>query len=411
MKRTKILAVSIAVILLFATLSTMVFAEKAENNYPYTKDGKIDLSGYFTLEGAKITVEEEAVLFTMTADTAKIVFNKPLAADGFNLAWNAVNDGKQRLDKMTITVSDMQNEKSAIDLIYEKLSDSKTVFRLNASGVANLINGSMFRENNRDFKLTYSASEMLVTDGNAIAAEVKQNTHADAFNGFDSLAVNMTITLSGEKGASFKLTTLNMQRLGTKYLDDNVEPMLCIPSFSAKQIYNSEVTLPQVAAYDVLAENVTIRMTVQAPSGETVKAVDGTLLEDVDGRGTYKIKMSEWGIYRISYVLSDGKNTTMPMGYQLSVADDGAPQLVLKQTIPVLTAGESYTFPEYTVEDNSGSECISWITVEHPDGTMSVEEGSFVPQEAGIYCFTFTAMDENGNVTRITVKTYAKEES
>lgn len=407
MKR-KLLCVFVAVLTLCSAF-LLGNADSVDNNYPHVKDGKIDQAGYFKLEGAEVSLEEEALAFRMTANTAKITFDKPLVAEGFNLSWNVAKDTKKRLEKVALTITDIQDPDCAIRLNYQKLNDVFTSVKLNNENMAYLAKGSFFEANQNDFTITYNGETGVLTDSDSVEIPVSRCVNGDSFAGFNGMAVNMTLELTGKPGAVIYLKSLNAQRFGAAYETDNVEPLLCLPKFSKKVLYNSVFELPQVAAYDVLAADVSMELTVKDPMGEVVKDTEGNLLEAVDGRNTYKIKLDQFGSYQVSYVLSDGTNKTLPMGYRLDIMDDGAPTLTLSEPVKVLTVGKEYKLPSVTVTDNSEAECTVWISVKHPNGTISSETERFVPEEAGVYYISFTAMDENGNICRHEVETYAKE--
>lgn len=407
MKRKLLCFLVVALIL----CSTFILgnADGVDNNYPHVKDGKIDQTGYFKLEGAEITLEEEALAFRMTADTAKIIFDKPLLAEGFRLNWNVADDSKQRLEKTVLTLTDIQNADCAVCVNYQKINESFTSVKLNDESMAYLTKGSLYKANEKDFTIAYNSETSVLTDEDSVEIPVSRCVNGDSFTGFDGLAVNMTLELTGKPGTVIYLKSLNGQRFGSAYETDNVEPLLALPKFSKKVLCNSVFELPQVAAYDVLATDVSMELTVKDPTGEVMKDTEGNLLEGVDGRNTYKIKLTQFGSYQVNYVLSDGTNQTLPMGYRLDVMDDGAPNLTLSEPVKVLTVGKEYKFPTVTVADNSEAECKLWISVKHPNGTFSSESESFTPEEAGVYYISFTAMDESGNICRHEIKTYAKE--
>ena len=399
----------LVVALILCSTFLLGYADSVDSNYPHVENGKIDQTGYFILEGAEVFIEEEAVGFRMTANTAKITFDKPLAAEGFSISWNTAKDSQKRLDKMVLSLTDIQDPDCEIRVNYQKLNDVFTSVKLNSQSMAYLAKGSLFENNERDFNITYNTETGVLTDRDSVEIPVNQCVNGNSFTGFNGLAVNMSLELTGKPGAVIYLKSLNAQRFGTAYLEDNVEPMLCLPKFSKKVLYNSVFELPEVGAYDVLASDVTMELTVKDPAGEIMKDTEGNLLEAVDGRKSYKIKMDQFGSYMVNYVLNDGTNKTLPMGYRLNVMDDGAPTITLSKPIKALTVGKTYKFPAATVNDNSDAEYEFWISVKHPDGTYSCEIESFVPEEVGIYYISFTAMDESGNICRHEVKTYAKE--
>ena len=92
--------------LLTCSLSFTSAANAALDNYPYVKNGEIDLLGYFEMNGATAALKEESIDFTLTSETATVTFAKPLVADGFNFQWNAVEDSAKRLQSLAVTVTD-----------------------------------------------------------------------------------------------------------------------------------------------------------------------------------------------------------------------------------------------------------------------------------------------------------------
>ena len=237
MKR-KLLCCVVAALLLCSTF-VLGNASEADNNYPHIKNGKIDQTGYFLVEGAEISIEEESLAFRMTADKAKITFDKPLTAEGFNLSWNVADDSEKRLEKVVLTITDIHNPDCAVQLNYQKLNESFTSVKLNNENMAYLAKGSFFEQNENDFKIAYNGETNVLTDSDSVEIPIDQCINGDSFDGFNGLAVNMTLELTGKPDAVFYLKTLNMQRFGSNYETDNMEPLLSLPKFSKKVLYNS----------------------------------------------------------------------------------------------------------------------------------------------------------------------------
>ena len=88
--KKRIVPVVLAVLLLISLISLNGFADELSSAYIYGADGQIDLLGYFQMEGITAQLQEEAICFTLTAETASITFARPLTADGFSIRWNGV---------------------------------------------------------------------------------------------------------------------------------------------------------------------------------------------------------------------------------------------------------------------------------------------------------------------------------
>ena len=173
------------------------------------------------------------------------------------------------------------------------------------------------------------------------------------------------------------------------------------------------VTLPTAFAMDVLADSATVTMTVKAPDGNVVKDTDGKELSKVTAEKAHRIKIEQYGNYNLEYVATDGTNTTRTIVTSIRVLDETAPELTWKDSVPVLhKVGDKLTFPEIILSDNvtENDKIVTWITVIHPDGTMTHEKNSMELSQEGVYEIRFQAMDEAGNITFVTTKTYAEGE-
>ena len=127
----------------------------------------------------------------------------------------------------------------------------------------------------------------------------------------------------------------------------------------------------------------------------------------------YRIKIEQYGNYSLEFVATDGVNTTRTIVTAIRVLDETAPELQLKKAIPGShKVGEKITFPELIVTDNvtDKEKLVTWVNVIHPDGTMTYEKDSVKLKLEGVYEIRFQALDEAGNITFVTTKTYAEGE-
>ena len=408
MKRT-FFATALALMLLIVCVATPILAEDATGDYPYMKDGEIDLLGYFDIQGATATLQESSIDFSLTAETATITFKKPLAADGFSFRWNGVDDSKRLLQSIAVTLTDSQNADVALKATFGQMGDSYVSVRYNDDPQTYLASASMYKVNQTDVSLNYFDESRTLTDEVSYSIDTRYCVNGNSFDGFASQAVNMTLTVTGKVGGTFSLKSINAQRFGTQYQWDNVEPSLSIPNTLTKALHGSVVTLPAASAWDVLSNTATMTLTVTDPSGEIAVDVDGTKLENVDGTKVYRLKMAQYGQYRLSYVASDGLNKSRGIGYQINVMDANAPTITLDGKVPArLKVGEAFAFPAITVSDNVEGDIVTWINVRHPEGHITYEKTDFTPETEGKYVLTFTAVDASGNVGRLTVETYAE---
>ena len=76
-----------------------------------------------------------------------------------------------------------------------------------------------------------------------------------------------------------------------------------------------------------------------------------------------------------------------------------------------VTLGEKVVFPELKINDNVAGEFITWTNVLHPEGYMTCEKASFIPDTPGEYVITFCAQDESGNIGRLVTNIYVEGSS
>lgn len=412
MKRKKLFVIA-AVMAIVLSGSLLAGAKKTDaGGYSYLdKEGNIDLPAYFSTEGAEIQLQEQCMDFVMSGEEATVTFNKPLLGGGFTLAFAGVEGNT--LEQIQIELTDMENpEEKAVFCAYA-MSDISSIVKIDNTNRPVMINGSFFVENAFDFYIRYDAEAKQFTDGTSYYLPIIESLDGDIFSGFSSEKVNLTIRLYGESGSVFRLKEISRQRLGTSFIKDTESPTIAIVNSMSKAELNSTITLPRAVTVDVLADNAEVTMSVVDPDKEIVKAVDGTKLEKVPAGKDYKIKVSKIGRYKVSYQATDGTNKSQQIFVQIVVPDNLAPEITLSEEIPASTKAKSIlALPEVTYEDKGSEEetIKNWTTVKYPDGVIMEVGDSVELAKDGVYEITFSAIDETGNIGRLTVKTYAEGE-
>lgn len=402
--KKKMLSLCVALTLLASLASAHVFSVYAE------KEKKVDQISNFEISGADASLQADSVDFTLTKESATIQFVRPLAASGFSFKWNGIEDADKKLDSLSVILADSEDSDCSVKITFGKLNDENTSIKYNNETRSYLTAGSTYKKNVSDIGLRFKdATNTFTDDTEAYSIHAKDCMNGNAFDGFESMGVTLTIQVTGKVGATFSLKSINEQPFGSDYETDTVDPVLCIPTEFTKILYGSTATLPRAAAFDVFSDTTTLELTVQDPDGEIVEDESGKKLENVDGNKDYDIKFSKYGQYRISYVASDGVNATRSIGYQISVLDSGKPEIQLKKDMKSEVAvGTEISFPELVIEDNADGEYITWVNLLHPEGYMTCEKTSFTPDTEGKYVITFCAQDESGNIGRLVVEMYAE---
>lgn len=372
-------------------------------------EGTVNMEDYFTAQGADIVVQEESVDMVLTQDTASVTFDKPLTSDGFSLSFAGV-DGNT-LTKADIILTDVNDKNNSIKLSYIRMNDSYTAVALNDSKRSYITNGSMYKQNETDFYMTYNAKSNVITDSSTYTIPVTTTQAGKAFEGFSEQMITVTIELSGTTGSVMRLKELNRQRLGSEYEIDSVEPMITVINGVTEAMKGSVISLPTAFASDVLAEKATIKMSVRDPEGNIVKAEDGTKLSEVTPDKVYQIKIDAYGEYRIEYQATDGRNATRTVSSQIKVVDVSKPSIKLSEVLPTeAKVGEELVLPEIICEDNVTEKdgIVTWVTVQHPSGKIRACSATLKLEEEGQYRFTFYAMDNEGNIQKTVQKIYVE---
>lgn len=412
MKKRVLAALLLAAMALVGSSIAMAASETKTGGYPYLDaNGQIDLTGYFTVEGADMQLSEEKMDFIMKGEEATVVFNKPLASDNFQLIFAGVADNT--LNQIEFLLADSDDADETVKIAYKRMSTVQTSIVVNDSNRSYITTGSLYQENDGNFTVAYSATSNSFGDGMSLTIPVMETVDGEGFAGFTSQRANLTIRLYGEPGSVFRLKSINQQRMGSKYAEDTTAPLVSIVNPLNYVVKGAEVTLPTAFATDVLAENAAVKMSVLDPDGEVVSTTDGTELTNVTPDKEYIIRIEKYGTYRIEYKATDGTNETRSVVSRVNVVDDTAPEQKLAKAIPVsCKTGEKLVFPEVTCSDNiSAAENITLnVIVKHPSGIITAESTSVELTEEGVYEIIFMAVDEAGNVGRVTAKTYAKGE-
>ena len=358
-------------------------------------NGKIDLAGYFTVEGADIKMQEAFTDFVMTGKEATISFNKPLAADGFTLSFLGVKDST--LQAIELNITDTENPEEDLEFAYSRFNNIYSGLTLNDAKRSYLVEGSFYLENKAPFVVTYDEDTRSVSYGSNSQVSIMNRMDGGAFQGFSSGKVNLKIRLTGKKGSIFRLAEINLQRFSNMYSEDNVLPMICIQNPIETAMYGSTITLPTTMAMDVLADHATAVVTVRDPEGNVVKDIDGKEISELDADEPYRIKIEQYGNYNLEFVATDGTNTTRTIVSSIRVLDETAPEFRLKKKIPVShRVGDKLTFPEFILSDNvtDTEKIVTWVNVIHPDGTMTYEKEAVELKEEGVYELRFQALDD-----------------
>lgn len=410
--KKRILVTLLVAIMTFAGSVAIAASQTGAGGYPYQdENGQINLAGYFTVKGAKLKLAEEQANIVMEGKEATVAFNKPLASDNFQIVFAGV--AGSTLNKVEFVLTDSENKNETVKVAYNRMNERQTSIIVNDAQRSFITTGSLYKKNDGNFTVSYSGASNCFGDGVTLVIPVMETVNGESFDGFSSQKVNLTMRLYGKKGSAFCLKSINQQRIGKKYAIDRTAPLVSVVNPIDYVAMGSEVNLPVAFATDVLAENATVTMSVKDPEDKTVTTIDGKELNGVTPDREYTIRIEKYGTYRIEYKATDGTNKTRSIVSRVNVVDNARPKLEFEKTISnSYKIGDKLELVEATCSDNvTKEENIKLsIVVKYPSGVINAVSKSVQLDEEGVYEITYIAVDEAGNVGRVTMKTYVEGE-
>ncbi|MBQ3572159.1 MAG: hypothetical protein IJA15_04975 [Clostridia bacterium] len=359
------------------------------------------IANYFDLSGVTLALGSSNGTVTATQSNGSWIFANSLLAEGLEIVLDA-DATNSKFDAIKAVFTDSENSAQAVEVILKntgKTTDvqiGESVFVDEGSGFASTA------KSNR-FKVMYYQGVLTV---NGSGLTVKSYANGQAFNGFDSGKVYVTVEfVNAEVGASYQIAEVNGQKVTTTTLD-RVAPKITILGVTGGSYnINESAVLPAALAGDTLDPNVTFTLRVLTPSLEVVTATDGTVLDNVDPTREYEIKFTEYGAYKVSYQAKDSfSGRTTNLVYNIAVDDTQGPVITFASPIKrTAKVGDTLIIPDYTLSDNvdEASAIISMNSCLVPGGEIVEmnESNAIIATRAGVYQLRVFAMDTAGNIT------------
>lgn len=360
-----------------------------------TQDGGgIDMSGYFRLVNATAGEKTASyVEFETQTDGASLSFVNPLIAN--NLQFELyVPAAKNNFSSFTVTYTDSQDESVTQSMTILKHTASYNYSYFVSGGEKVQIYGNFFDKTSYGFSVKFNNNSLYFYDSNANANLVKgtQTDAGEAFGGFPSGKVYVTVTFNGVTGAS----AIRVMQLGNQYFSnlsgDRVAPQMQLSAFLERSAeINEPFTVPSAIAADVLNPEVTLTVTVKYGS-QTIYS--GAIDED------YVFTPTNYGKYSVTYeAVAGGRKASST--YPVMVKDRIKPTVTLNGNVPTTCkAGTTLKLPAAVAEDNNSSGMRVWIFITKPNGrmvTLAEGETTYVPDEKGVYKISYYVEDEYAN--------------
>ena len=230
---------------------------------------------------------------------------------------------------------------------------------------------------------------------------------AEDFKGFVAGKAWLKVVMKdAESGAGYKVLSIGGQQMND-LTDDWSDPMIVVSGeYGGAFDLQDEYVIAPAFAGDVLAPDLDFTMSVFAPDGEVVTAIDGTVLNKVDPSRSYSIKLSDYGQYRIAYTANEINwywEGNRAFQYMLTVHGAEQPDIVWEKTPQTSAkAGERYELPNFTVSgyETDSEKLTVGKYVYNPQGKLiKLQHNAIVFSMTGEYTFRIIVMDAFGNTT------------
>ncbi len=377
----------------------------------------INLANYFVSEGLtkELTQDDGIVLTSTSSSKASFTFATPCLLDSFSLDLKSL-EGFSKNGAIVVRLSDAEDEAKAIEMRIA-LNGEGTYFVVNGSR-STFVNNSI-NEGGNSYSIAYEDDSFSC---GGFTLPVTAFSSGAPFTGFSSKKAYFSLEFENcDAGAKLNLTSYCQSGFSSKTARDRVSPVVQMDSnYGGTKSVNSVYHIDPAYSFDVLSPNVTFSLSVTSPSGEYMKASDGTLLQNADPSVAYDITLSEYGQYYFtltsiedSRFLSNG--TELTISYYIRVYDDIAPTLSFSRgMVSEAKVGETVYLPKFTASDNETSEenLIVQRSMLTPSGVYHYLDSSYNAytfKEEGDYRFTIHVIDEAGNFATKTFLTHVSK--
>ena len=383
------------------TVSYRAGGAELQKNVPLVrveKEGKLDIGKYFYTQGEVSVSSSGTTVAAREGDGVQFI--RELLAEEMTVRFDV---GAGGIRTLRLTLTDSLDETVSVPVLLQR----------RGNGYAMSVNGvTLCERSDAGFTENSASNEFnLLYRGGAIACDgvtlYSLSAGIPGFQGFPSGRVYLEFFFEEASEVTFSVKNINRQPTNSVTADRIPPKIVLNGNYGGEKLLGEEVVLAGADALDVLDTTLTFTLSVFAPDGVTcVTDEEGRLLRDVDGKGSYRFRVTEYGSYKIVYTARDGAGfRDGTLTYVLPVEDKIAPVVQFKKAMKAsYKAGETIVLPDYAVSDNLDSaEAIAvyrYLTT--PSGrNIALEEGtgSLKLTGGGTYRYCVTAYDGAGNVT------------
>lgn len=360
------------------------------------ENNKIQIERYFICDNFDPIADATGVLLSSLTDNS-FEFINPLLTNVFKYKF-AFTTNDLLESRVDFTLVDSVNKKEAITFGFE---NNEGVIDLYFNGTLVLHGFVVDNLSTNDVTVTFNYETNILQVGASTTLVVNKTMYGEEFTGFSSHKVYLSGNLDGQ--CSITMNSIINQDLTSVSQTDNRSPSMYINGNYTTLLYslNSVVDIYDVIGGDVLSPYTSCVLSLEY-NYTKVTSTTGITLDGVDCSlgHSYQVKLTEFGTYTLTYVVTDWSNKRYTYSLLLVVQDLVAPDIYMDGEMPTTASVGTVTIPHIVAKDDVSSNCTLFITVFTPNnGLIMVTGNSFEALTAGTYILTITAFDDFGNTT------------
>lgn len=338
-------------------------------------------------------------VYVLTADgsqtTATMQFKTPVYTQFLKIK-AGVEQTLNNFTQLNVSFVDSIDGNQRVNLTFKANSEGTVDAYINGKYSSTL--GLSFSDTSKKstFELSFDSSDNSVYEATSkqTVGVIKTYANGDCFNGFSSDRAYVSVGYEGISAeCQLKIYEIAGQKI-TSSTTDNSSPLIVSGGYTDSSVFElgATVVLPDFTVFDLYDMDVTLTVTITAPSGSSVstdKIQDG-----------FKLTLSEYGKYNVHFTAKDSSGNSTTKKTVIYVYDRTAPSITAPKLPSTVKVGEKLSLPAATVVDNVSEECTVWIYVTDEDFyRTTVENNEYTFTKEGTYLVKYGAMDEDGNLT------------
>ena len=363
------------------------------------------------VESENVSIENAVVL---TADGSEegayAQFKNPLAAINVNGKYQylsvkvGVEPTKSNFEELYFTFTDSKFSSEKIEISFaEKVGFNTKFVEVYINGkLVKTLTDKLFTVQDKVVARSFvtvgyddKTFSILDEDGKAYG-EIFSYINGAEFKGFTSGKAFVEFGVRGISGESqIKLTQIATQTISSSTEDDK-RPVFLEEPFSGRAEFGQAIIIPMPKIFDSYDQNPFCKIKITDANGTFTKKIT----QD------YEYMPVSYGKVSVEYIIEDASGNSSTKKKSIYVVDRVAPIVNAIDIAGEVSVGEKYSFPNFTAIDNSNKACTVSVTVTDPYGSMHWVKPidgkyEYVFKISGNYVVTFSAMDTDGNTTKV----------